>query len=86
MAALRKVSGFVAPVIIDTPLAPIDKEYRQNLIEFMSSALKDTQIALLMKDTEYTDSVKEKLNKKTGIKKILNHDKSTGFTEVDDYE
>ncbi len=85
MAALRKVSGFVAPVVIDTPLAPIDKEYRDNLIDFMSSALEDTQIILLVKDTEYTDSVKAKLKSKTGIAKLLKHDKVNGFTEVAEY-
>lgn len=85
MAALRKVSGFVAPVVIDTPLAPIDKEYRDNLIEFMSTALEDTQIILLVKDTEYTDNVKEKLKSRTGIVKLLKHDKINGFTEVAEY-
>lgn len=86
MAALRKVSGFIAPVIIDTPLAPIDKDYRINMIEFLSTALEDTQIILLMKDTEYTDTIKSKLDKKTGVKKLLKHNKVTGFTEVEDYE
>ena len=85
MASLRKVSGFVAPVVIDTPLAPIDKDYRDNLIDFMSTALEDTQIILLVKDTENTESVKNKLKNKTGIRRLLKYDKSTGFTEVVDY-
>ena len=85
MASLRKVSGFVAPVIIDTPLAPIDKDYRDNLIDFMSTALDDTQIILLVKDTEYTENVKDKLKPKTGIRKLLKYDKHTGFSEVVDY-
>ena len=85
MAALRKVSGFVAPVVIDTPLAPIDKDYRENLIEFMSTALDNAQIILLVKDTEYTDDVKIKLKQKTGVIKLLTHDKNTGFTEVANY-
>jgi DNA sulfur modification protein DndD len=85
MAALRKVSGFVAPLVIDTPLAPIDKEYRNNLIDFMSTVLEGTQIILLVKDTEYTENVKNKLKPKTGVIRLLKHDKSTGFTEVGDY-
>jgi len=85
MAALRKVSGFVAPVVIDTPLAPIDKDYRANLVDFMSTALEDTQIILLLKDTEYTENVKNKLKNKRGIEKLLKHDKTIGFTEVVDY-
>jgi DNA sulfur modification protein DndD len=86
MASLRKVSGFIAPVVIDTPLAPIDKDYRDNLIDFMSTALEDTQIILLVKDTEYTESVKGRLRSKTGAKKLLEHDKNTGFTEVVNYD
>jgi DNA sulfur modification protein DndD len=86
MAALRKVSGFVAPVVIDTPLAPIDKDYRSNLIDFMSTALEDTQIVLLVKDTEYTEEVKDRLKEKVCTEKLLKHDKQNGLSEVVDYE
>ena len=71
--------------VIDTPLAPIDKDYRDNLIDFMSTSLEDTQIILLVKDTEYTENVKNKLKPKTGIIKLLKHDKHTSFSEVVDY-
>lgn len=86
MGALRKVSGFVAPLIIDTPLAPIDKEYRENLIIFLSEALEKTQIILLMKDTENTESVQNKLSPKTNNMKKLVYDKTLGISDVIDYE
>lgn len=66
MAALYSVSGFDAPIIIDTPLGRISGEPRKNIAEALPGYLSKTQVTLLMTDTEYTDEVRKELLKRIG--------------------
>jgi len=63
MAALNIVSGFNAPIIIDTPLARIDTEPRENIATTIPKYFKGLQVTLLVTSAEYTPNVREALSK-----------------------
>jgi DNA sulfur modification protein DndD len=63
MSALMTISGFHAPVIIDTPLGKIDDEHREYITTELPKFLSSTQLILLVTPTEYDENVKENLQK-----------------------
>ncbi|WP_224268522.1 AAA family ATPase [Haloprofundus salinisoli] len=80
MAALSQISGFDAPVIIDTPLGRISSEPRKRIAENLPQYLDNTQITFLMTDEEYTDSVRSLLISSVANEYLLNYKNQT--TEV----
>lgn len=62
MSALMTISGFQAPVIIDTPLGKIDNEHREYITTELPKFLEGTQLILLVTPTEYDSNVKINLN------------------------
>ncbi len=82
MAALTKVSGFKAPVVIDTPLGRISGEPKDNIAASLPEYLKDTQVTMLMTDQEYTPSVRQKLSLRVGKEWALEFDESNFETKV----
>lgn len=62
MGALMTISGFHAPVIIDTPLAKIDDEHRDHITKELPKFLEGTQLILLVTPTEYDEKVKSNLD------------------------
>lgn len=62
MSALMNISGFQAPVLIDTPLGKIDDEHRDYITTELPKFLKGTQLILLVTPTEYDEKVKSNLN------------------------
>lgn len=63
MSSLMTISGFQAPVIIDTPLGKIDDEHRDHITTELPKFLSGTQLILLVTPTEYDANVKTNLNK-----------------------
>ena len=63
MSALMTISGFQAPVIIDTPLGKIDDEHREYITTELPKFLEGTQLILLVTPTEYDNNVKANLDK-----------------------
>ncbi len=61
MSALMTISGFHAPVIIDTPLGKIDSEHREYITTELPKFLSGTQLALLVTPTEYDSNVRHNL-------------------------
>ena len=57
MAALRKITGFKFPLVIDTPFGRVSGEPRHNIARFLPEFLRDTQVTLLVTDTEYQAQV-----------------------------
>ena len=84
MAALYTVSGFDAPVIIDTPLARISGEPRRNIAKSLPGYLDKTQVTLFMTDTEYTNEVRKELTKRLGKEYKLEFKEKV--TQVKPYE
>ena len=86
MAALRRISGFEAPIIIDTPLARISKEHRTNIASALPQYLQDTQIILLFTDEEFTEEVKKILQPRIVTKHFLKYDDEKDETKVTKWE
>jgi DNA sulfur modification protein DndD len=63
MSALMTISGFKAPVIIDTPLGKIDDEHRDKITTELPIFLDGTQLILFVTPTEYDAQVKSNLSK-----------------------
>jgi DNA sulfur modification protein DndD len=82
MAALREISGFDMPVIIDTPLGRISGEPKDNVAESLPEYLTDTQVTLLVTDQEYTPSVKKLLSKRIGKEYDLKFNEIESETQV----
>ena len=53
IAAIRNITGFKMPLIIDTPLAKISGEPTKNIGHFLGKFAHDTQVTLLVTDKEY---------------------------------
>ncbi len=58
MASLSKISGFSAPILIDTPLGRISSDPKKRIAQNIPQYLEDTQVTFLMTDEEYTSDVK----------------------------
>lgn len=58
MAALKQVSGFDMPILIDTPLGRISKEPKNNIARKLPTYLKGCQVTMLVTEEEYTSEVR----------------------------
>lgn len=85
LAALREVSGFDAPVVIDTPLGRISKEPKENIAQLLPEFLKETQVTMFMTDEEYTPKVRKKLETKIGKEYRLDYNELESQTLVKPY-
>ncbi len=85
MAALKEVSGFDVPVIIDTPLGRISKQPKDNIAECLPKYLARTQVVMLMTDQEYTDSVRSRMMSRIGEELQLTYDEQADETRVSPY-
>jgi len=61
MSALTSISGFEAPIVIDTPLGRISGEPRNRIAQNLPEYIEDTQLTFLMTDSEYTTQVASRL-------------------------
>lgn len=61
LAALREISGFSAPIIMDTPLARISKEPKENIAQLLPKFFRGAQVTLLVTEEEYTPVVRTHL-------------------------
>ena len=62
MAALRKITGFGFPLMIDTPLGRVSGEPRHNIATHLPNFLKGTQVTLLVTDAEYQAQIQDDNN------------------------
>ena len=59
MAALRKITGFGFPLLIDTPLGRVSGEPRYNIARTLPDFLKNNQVTLLVTDSEYQTPIED---------------------------
>lgn len=85
MSALRQGSKFLAPIIIDTPLAKIDREYRINVADWFKKSLHDAQVILLVTNTEYTEEFRNTTKSFISKEYTLDYDVKNEVTEVKEY-
>lgn len=55
--ALHSLSGFQGPLVIDTPLARVSDEHRENFAEALLEVSKSKQIVLLLTPAEFSEEV-----------------------------
>lgn len=63
MSAMSQISGFSAPVVIDTPLGRISSEPKYRIAQNIPKYLNGKQVTFLMTDEEYTEKVSAFLKK-----------------------
>lgn len=89
LAALNGVSGFSAPIVIDTPLGRIANEPSSNIAKNLHKFLKGRQITMLMTDKEYSKEIREQLSSRIGKEymiKFTEYPNGGGIAEVINYE
>jgi DNA sulfur modification protein DndD len=82
MAALSSVSGFEAPVIIDTPLGRISGEPKEKIAKSLPKYLKNSQLTLLITDQEFTSSVRNNMKERIGKEFELKYYEEEMNTEI----
>lgn len=55
--ALHKISGFDSPILIDTPVARVSDEHRENLGNIFAEISKNKQLILLFTPAEYSPEI-----------------------------
>lgn len=84
LAALTRVSGFDAPILIDTPLGRISSTPKRRIAENLPKYINDTQVTFLMTDEEYTEDVR--VHMKPNITNEYRLEFANEVTEVVPYE
>jgi DNA sulfur modification protein DndD len=82
MSALSKISGFSAPLVIDTPLGRISSRPKRRIARNLPDYLEDTQITFLMTDEEYSQEVQARLDSSIAHEYELNYE--SDVTQVTD--
>ncbi len=77
IAALRKVTGYLFPLIIDTPLGRVSSTPRELLGKKLPKFLEESQIILLATDTEYMAQVNTDGKDGKTMKQLLNENVET---------
>lgn len=74
MSALSKISGFSAPLIIDTPLGRLSSRPKRRIAQNLPDYLEDTQITFLMTDEEYSQEVQARLDSSVKHEYLLEYE------------
>lgn len=82
MSALSKISGFSAPLVIDTPLGRISSRPKRRIAQNLPDYLEDTQITFLMTDEEYSQEVQAMLDPSIAHEYLLEYENDV--TRVND--
>ena len=82
--ALHSLSGFQAPLVVDTPLARVSDEHRENFAEALLEVSKGKQIILLLTPAEFSEEVENVLKPHAATIRWLQispDEKETSFAE-----
>jgi DNA sulfur modification protein DndD len=71
MSALTSISGFSAPIVIDTPLGRISGENKRRIASNLPEYLQGTQITFLMTDQEFDSDVEARLQSSLANEYVL---------------
>ena len=62
VVALRTITGYQAPVIVDTPLGKLDPTHQDNITKNLPKLLDKAQLVFLVTSSEYTPTVQKNLS------------------------
>jgi DNA sulfur modification protein DndD len=82
MAALKEISGFDAPIVIDTPLGRIAQDQKEIIAESLPNFLEGKQVTMLMTDSEFTPQVRKALESRIARIYEIGHDSKTDSSVV----
>jgi DNA sulfur modification protein DndD len=72
IAALAKVSGIKAPLVVDTPLGRLDSRHRHNILQFWTGD-EERQVILLSQDKEIDVEFHRRISKHVAKTYLLEH-------------
>ena len=79
--AMRKISGFELPLIIDTPIARLDKKHRASILtDYLPSV--SNQVLLFTTNVEMNNQVEKEIEPFVSTKFELIFNKKKGYTQV----
>ena len=79
--AMRKISGFELPLIIDTPIARLDKTHRASILtDYLPSV--SNQVLLFTTNVEMNKQVEKEIEPYVSTKFELIFNKKKGYTQV----
>jgi DNA sulfur modification protein DndD len=70
--ALHRISGFDSPILIDTPVARVSDDHRENFANIFLDVSKNKQIILLFTPAEYSEEISDNLEDKINAKYEIN--------------
>lgn len=82
VAGLQKITGFDFPIVMDSPLAQWSGEPRKDFAELLDEYTPGKQLVFLLKDTEYTDDLRNVISKYVGKEYELEFNEDTSSTEI----
>jgi len=97
IAAVRQISGYKFPLVIDTPIGKISETPKTNLGKFYPKYLADTQLTLLVTGSEYESnivgvkdnpenhSVRKLIKESVNVEYKLNYNEKKKQTTFGDY-
>lgn len=83
--ALHTISGFDSPILIDTPVARVTDEHRENIGKIFLEVCKNKQIILLFTPAEYSIDISKSLDKKSSNRfniKLSSDEKEAKFEVI----
>ena len=69
---MHRISGFNSPILIDTPVARVSDEHRENFAKIFLEVSKYKQIILLLTPAEYSEDISDLLEEKVHTKYDIN--------------
>jgi len=83
--ALHTISGFDSPILVDTPVARVADEHRENLGKIFLKVSKKKQIILLFTSAEYSKEISKLLDTENSSRfnfKLSANEKETGLEMI----
>lgn len=82
--ALHSISGFDAPLVIDSPVGRISDENRENFTKVLLDVSKNKEIILLFSPSEYSKEVSEIIQENYSSKKNIIVEEKVGIARIEE--
>ncbi len=82
MAALKAISGFDAPILIDSPFGRIDPGQKDEIATSLPNFLKGKQVTFLMTDSEFTPRMRQAFENRLGGVYDISYDEDSDVSDI----